>query len=163
MRLGYGFAVVLASDENRHLSLTDKHTLKRIAPFPPTTMDERRIANRYLSMPLDELRTRKIQLEQEQANGRLSHGKRVYRRRIKKAIETREGEQEAAQRDSLQHQASLRLREQALYDQGYDTGRRDAQSSRGSSEWDFKNPEQRRGYRDGYRSVPQQRTSSWGW
>ncbi|MDD5751395.1 MAG: hypothetical protein PHS73_02645 [Candidatus Peribacteraceae bacterium] len=117
-------------------------------------MDERHVTNRYLAMPLDELRMRKAQVAKEQSEGRLSRGKRTYRRRIKKALETREGQQDQAKLTRTQNEGTVRLNRTQRYDKGYDAGRRDAlQQLHTRRAFMITDDTERMGYYDGYRSV----------
>ena len=116
-------------------------------------MDERHIMNRYLAMPLDELRMRKAQVAQEQSEGCLSRGKRTYRCRIKKALEIREGQQEQAKLIRTQNEGTVRLNQTQQYDKGYDAGRRDALQQRHARTGMIQDEIERYGYRDGYCSV----------
>lgn len=105
-------------------------------------------------MTLDELRMRKAQVSKEQSEGRLSRGKRTYRRRIKKALETREGQQEQAKLMRTQNEGTVRLNQTQRYDKGYDAGRRDALQQRSTRADLIQDDIERSGYYAGYRSVP---------
>ncbi|ALM09704.1 MAG TPA: hypothetical protein DEB30_00550 [Candidatus Peribacter riflensis] len=135
-------------------------------------IDENRIHNRYMSLPLSELQSRSTQLDAAREHigkGQMPHGMSVYRRRLIKALAIKESEQKLQQEHQLEGQNTLRmhLSPQQRHDKGYQSGRQDMLRGRESAEWDLDDDKERQGYRDGFRSVQQRPSqpswSSWGW
>jgi hypothetical protein len=127
-------------------------------------INESSISEHYLEMSLSELRSRQTQLEaRRHADGRLSKGMRTYRRRLKRALEMKEAEQKAQQSRYMHSEArpvNSRLYTQQRYDVGYQRGRNEALRGLPSAEAWISNPDEREGYRDGYRSTQAQRRST---
>lgn len=129
-------------------------------------INEPLIQKRYLQMPLPELQSRQTQLETERlTHGRLSKGKRTYRRRLQQALGMRETEQRAQQARYMNTQArtvNYRLSAQQRYEKGVTQGRSDALGKRPSFENTIEDPEEKRGYHDAYLNVQTQQSRS-GW
>lgn len=126
-------------------------------PFRSPMINEPLIQKRYLNIPPTELKSRQTQLEAERlTTGRLSKGKRTYRRRLQKALSMREAEQRAQQTRYMYSQDRPiypRLTAQQRYDKGSRQGRSDALCDVSSRERSIEDPEEQRGYRDAFRST----------
>jgi|GEM_PF-5132152 len=122
-------------------------------------INEPHIHQRYLHMSIAELQSRSRQLDAEREHmpeKRMSHGMSVYRRRLMRALRERDGELMAQRTRHLQSQApelNTTLSAQQLYDRGMDQGNHDALRGLRSRGNELDDPNERRGYHDGYRST----------
>jgi hypothetical protein len=113
-------------------------------------MDERRVRERYLSMPLSELEQRSNALHAQQVNGRITGGQRTYRRRLKRALEMRRGMRDYAVERGNASRKQVKLTAEQRYDQSYDEGKRDALARRPSRGTEITDETEQDGYRHGY-------------